>query len=452
MGVNLMLPFLPSVMKHAYAATGTPPLRYLQFISSFGVYGNSFFPSDTGLVAQTGGIMARPLSGISGNISSILGPSFSNYKSKISLIRGLSVMAGSNLHNGSIPTCSSGTFEDNEANGRPVFPYSIDDVLAKSSKIYPDPTGKQRNVNFVPKPGSYRNFSWTKNNSSVEHLPNTSATSALLAKFTQLTGTQPVDQTLARKNSVLNGVFNDYKSLSTSSKISANDKMRLESYISLIDEVQRGLASTPVAGACSKPLQETESTNDAVHRNQANILVAAMACQLTRVSSYVLSVPYDPMHDYSHNSGNEALHSDALRIHGQYVAYVMSLMDSVVEEGGTLLSNSILYWGNEYGENNNGDPHITSNLQVFLAGGGAGQFELGQYINYRKTGGRPFSNFLVSIFNAMGLSSSDYERDGVVGFGEYDSGAINSLKFSAYTSSAERRKPLPYLYKGTALG
>ena len=450
MGVNLMLPFLPSVMKHAYAATGTPPLRYLQFISSFGIYGNSFYPSDTGLTAQTDGIMARPLSAITGDISSIVGPAFNPYKNKISLVRGLSVMAASNLHNGCVPTCSSGTPEDNEANGRPEFSYSIDDILAQSSKVYPDPTGKQRSVNFVPSPGSYRNFSWTVVNGSKQHLPSTSATSALLAKFTQLTGTQAVDQTLSRKNSVLNGVFNDYKSLSTSSKISAGDKIRLEAYISLIDEVQRGLASTSVAAACSKPLQETESSAAAMHRNQANILVAAMACQLTRVASYVLSVPYDPMHDYSHNGGEEPNHSAALRTQGEYIAYVMSLMDNVIEDNGSLLNNSIIYWGNEYGENN-GDPHQTSNLQVMVAGGGAGLFQMGQYINYRKTGGRPLSNFAVSIFNAMGLSSTDYER-GSPGFGEYNVDAINSLKFSPYVTTAEKRKPLPYLYKGTALG
>ena len=139
MGVNLMLPFLPSIMTNAYAATaGAPPLRYLQFLSAFGVYQGQFYPSDTGLVSQGDGIMMRPLSGITGNISPIVGPAFNNLKNNITLIRGLPVLAASNLHNGCLPTCASGTPEDNEANGRPVFPYSIDDVLAKSAKIYPN--------------------------------------------------------------------------------------------------------------------------------------------------------------------------------------------------------------------------------------------------------------------------------------------------------------------------
>jgi hypothetical protein len=52
----------------------------------------------------------------------------------------------------------------------------------------------------------------------------------------------------------------------------------------------------------------------------------------------------------------------------------------------------------------------------------------------------------------MGLSSADYQRGGIVGFGEYNSGQINNLGFAAKTTNAERVNPLPFLYTGPVRG
>lgn len=448
-GAALMLPFLPSIMNRAYAA-GSSNLRYIQFISSFGQYGPQFYPSDQGLTAQTDGIMARPLSGISGDISRVFGPSFNNYKNRMTLVRGLHVLAGSDLHNGCMPTCSSGTPEDQEAYGRPVFSYSIDAVLSGSSKIYQDATGKQRHVNFCPVARSYQNFSWNVINGSKQHMPNTTATSALLAKFSTIGNqTSPQDPSQIRKQDVIQGVYNDYKSIRDSGKLSMEDKQKFESYIALVDEIQKGLAGP--GQSCQKPMQEADNSEDAQHRNQARILVAAMACQLTNVASYVLSTPYDPIHGYSHDNA-QTQHADIQRNFGTKVTYVMSLMDQIQEVGGSMLDNSLIYWGNEYGENANGNPHTYANMTAMIAGGAAGKLQLGYYIDYRKNGSRPFSNLLVSFFNAMGLSSADYQRGGVVGFGEYNQNAINRFGMQNWVTNAERIKPLPFLYKGPILG
>jgi hypothetical protein len=452
-----MIPLLPSLLPRAAAQTA-PEIRYIQMISAYGQYAQHFYPADTGLVAQTGGIMAKPLSSISGDISRVLGPAFTPLKNKISLLRGMHVLAASNLHNGCMPTCASGTPEDAYDNGRPVFPYSIDTVLSESAKIYPNASGKQRHVNVCPEKYPYDNFSWNNLNGSSQQMSQTNTTSALLAKFTTLGSTPtppPQDPVQARKVDIIQGVYDDYKAVRDSGKLSANDKMRFESYISLIDELQRGLASTPppAQATCTKPTQESESTTDATHRNQTNILVAAMACGLTRVASHILTVSYEPMHSWSHDTSQSTKHADAQKLMGEKVAYLISQMSKVIEGSGTLLDNSIVYWGNEYGENANGDAHRPDNMTAVIAGGAAGLLQLGYYIDYRKTGGIPFNNFLISLFNAMGLSSSDYQRAGVTGFGEYDSGAISARKLSAATgSAAERRKPLPFFYKGTALG
>jgi hypothetical protein len=51
----------------------------------------------------------------------------------------------------------------------------------------------------------------------------------------------------------------------------------------------------------------------------------------------------------------------------------------------------------------------------------------------------------VTALTAMGLAPEDYERNGVVGFGDYE--GRDSDRYAAYVSDTERRKPLPYLFK-----
>jgi hypothetical protein len=82
-------------------------------------------------------------------------------------------------------------------------------------------------------------------------------------------------------------------------------------------------------------------------------------------------------------------------------------------------------------------------MPVMTAGGAGGLITTGQYIDF---GNRLLNNLLVTIFTTMGLEPSDYEREGVVGFGDYE--GPNSGNFSAYLSDSARRSPLPYLFKG----
>ena len=48
------------------------------------------------------------------------------------------------------------------------------------------------------------------------------------------------------------------------------------------------------------------------------------------------------------------------------------------------------------------------------------------------------------MFAVMGLSPADYERKGVVGFGDYEGN--DSERYAAYVGDAARRSPLPYLF------
>lgn len=456
LGAGLLLPHLPSLLPEARAQAAATPRRYVQVLSTFGTFGQRFFPADaTGMALQGNtGVHAKPLSAFTGDLSNVLGPAFTPLKAKLNVVRGLNVLAGSSLHNGSYPTCASGTNEDNNGNGRPIFPWSIDAVLAGSNVTYPDPTGKQRHVVFAPQSGSYSNYSWWQRNGATEHVPNTNTTAALLSKFA-FGGTQTPteDPKRVRQRDVIQGVFADYQSLRDGGKLSAADKGRLEAYMQLVSEVQRDLAATPKPTTCEAPAQEQEANVDARHRNQIKVLAAALACDLTRVASYVIDIGYEPMHTYAHGDNVDA-HAGLQRVQGQKVAMLIAELDKLQDAGGgTVLDNSLVYWGNEFGEiGPGGDAHVARNMPVVTAGGCGGMLNTGYYIDYRMSGRRPMNNLLVTFFNALGLKSADYQKNGVVGFGEYNQGAANAQGLASWLPNAERVKPLAFLYKGPTLG
>jgi hypothetical protein len=470
LGVSLALPFLPSVMRKAYAAS-TPPVRFIQVMNAYGQFPYQYFTADNALTPQgTSGIYAKPLSAISGDFSQVIGSAFTPMKNKFSVLRGLSVLtsdgtgASEPRHNSSLPSCASGTSSDNNESSPPIYPYSVDTVMSESAKIYPNPAGMQRHVNFSPGTERYPNFSWNKLNGSIQQMPTTRVTSGLLAKFAPLTnGTvpPPTDPKQQRNAKILNSVYGDYKALRDDTRLAAADKSRLDAYMTLISQVEAGL-QTQAPASCAQPAAEAEVDVNAMTRNQINVLVAAMACQLTRVGAIALSLNYDTYHVMGHiegvTAGQQPAYAAIQSTLAKNVAYLMSMLDMVSEGGGTMLDNSIVYWGNEYGENltttNVGDKvHSPINMNVLVAGGGNGMLQMGQYIDYRQTGGMPLNNLLVSFFNAMGLSSADYERDGVAGFGEYDvTGAAKNLSFSPYLTTSARRSGLPYFYKGPAMG
>jgi hypothetical protein len=482
-GASLMLPFLPSIMDRSYAA-GEPAPRYVQLQSHHSVYKQCFFPqSEAGMTMVQNGITAKKLSSISGPMSMAFGTNFDSLRNKISLVRGLSLPGYKDPgtafnHN----TCASTTFSGATGNiANPVFNWSVDAVLAQSNLIYPNPVGKYRLVETHPA-GTYGHFEYK---GSTFEGKNTftnpiEGTNVLLSLFTQLTGTQtptPVaDPTKTRKVDVLNAVFADYKQVSNSGKLSTEDKNKFENYLSLIGDIQKELAATGTGGgpaACNKPTVADENTGDAVAKctartkNAINILVAAMACELTRSVNLIFGEPYDAPHAWSHDGWNNLtirnLHNQMIVRHGTYVSYLLEQMNSFQELGGTLLDNSLVYWGNEFGENQPGygqdlngsvyyNPHSLKDMPVMLAGGAAGKITMGEYINYQPGNGRPYNNLAISIFNAFGLNSSQYQKNGVIGFGEYNPTMVAAHGFQAYVTNAERVKPLPYLYKGTALG
>lgn len=455
-GVLLAIPSLPSLLWKAArvkAEDTTPPVTYVQWVTNHGQFDANFWPTaehapSEPAAAGVSDVKVRPLSSIAGPLSPVLNEAFDAVRGKLSLIRGLDLMVGARLHNACVPTCASWPRLDNLT---PAFPYSVDAILETSTKIYPAPvrTPALRLTPGVNSAFGWGSYCWTKQNGVPFKLPAyRDPQAALEAIFVDTTSDPAVAAQEARMR-LVDQVKDDYRRVTKLSALGSDDRQLLSSYIDLLADVQRRSGSDVTA--CKKPVVAKQTDYDVLHKNMSDIAVAAMLCGATRVVAY--HVYQGSPSDYDESTFHAWSHNDADKHRGMMVwryrqlARMLQLMDQVKLAGGsTLLDSSLVYACNELSEPSHGTKHL-QNMPVLLAGSAGGQLTTGNYIDYS---GRLLNNMLITVFQTMGLSPEDYQREDVVGFGDYTGG--DPTKYERYLAAAERVKPLPFLYRATSPG
>lgn len=215
--------------------------------------------------------------------------------------------------------------------------------------------------------------------------------------------------------------------------VGSADKLRVEEYFNSIAELERrfmapapgtkpGEPSAPAA-SCGMPNPVTGDpgmTLKAGATAMFDLLVTAFRCNLTRVSSLMLDGAFSRrnygvpdinnanyIHGLSHGeiNGKGADHPRWVKITTHYfelIAQLLLQMDKINEGAGTLLDNTIVYIGSEYGD---GDAHNFSNQPMIIAGG-AGKLKMGQLIE--APGGMPQANAVLDVMNAMGVQRASF--------------------------------------------
>jgi hypothetical protein len=260
---------------------------------------------------------------------------------------------------------------------------------------------------------------------------------------------------------VTNRVHESYKQTMASRRIGADDKRRLDHYMSLMSQVDAALAVKPVACSRTTDPGAPPTSTDAVHAAMMDMEVAALACGTTKVVMHAIlhgsSNWNADLHGPAHAGAGTGPGPSQAAQHNQWqmarVAEFLKKMDAVVEaDGSTLLDNTLFIYGNEDG--NGSHEHL--DLPVVVAGG-QGRIRTGYYMDFRPrpffTGkgktplGRPYNQLLVTAFKALGLAEADYQKFGQRGFGPYDvSPDLNAPHYAP--SIARPDEPLPFLFNG----
>ena len=224
---------------------------------------------------------------------------------------------------------------------------------------------------------------------------------------------------LKRRQSVLDHAAGSLDQLS--SRVSADDKARIDAHAASVREIEKQLVSQAVACNPTAPgmVDLTQTANyPKVGQLQMDMMVAALACDQTRVASLQFShsvsqmtFPWlgiaDPHHDLSHLGDTDQTAIDKLtKINTWYasqLAYLLDKLAAVQESNGTLLDNTIVVWVNELAR---GNAHSHSPLPIVIAGKCGGSVRTGRYVKLSPM--RKHNDLLVGIANAMGTNITTF--------------------------------------------
>lgn len=233
------------------------------------------------------------------------------------------------------------------------------------------------------------------------------------------TAPDELQEVRARRKSVLDAVRDQFSTLNT--RAGYADRLRLEQHMEIIRDLEVRLQSEGVSGqACYAPERpeelnaDHEDTMPEISELQIDLLVMAMACDLTRVGS----IQYSNAKNHirfpwleSLGDGHQLSHAGPsnTRAHEEWIArdrwfasqfnYLLTKLDAIQEGDGTMLDNTVILWINELSQ---GNTHSQNNMPFVLAGSGGGFFDVGQYIDF---GNVSHTDLLVNVQHCFGIDS-----------------------------------------------
>lgn len=216
-------------------------------------------------------------------------------------------------------------------------------------------------------------------------------------------------------------------------KLSSADREKLERHRTLVRDLEVGIDLVAPSGC-----DPTFSGQGHVIDQFSRITAMALACDLTRVVTLVtqdipgnefgVSPGIDMHQDIAHASDEQGGSPSAIdgmaeynRVYAEHFATLLDQLDSVQEDGGTLLDNTAVVWLTELATGT----HELSRVPNVIAGGGAGYFRPGRYVHYPQSTvtvgwghqepvGPAQERLLVSLMHSMGMTNrSSFGLDAV---------------------------------------
>ncbi len=234
------------------------------------------------------------------------------------------------------------------------------------------------------------------------------------AAFKRIFGAQDPSAALAlstKRQSIFNGVKGDLTSLR--SELGAEDQALLDRHAEALAELERRFAQGQAT--CKGPEQgmpldfKSMSNYREMADLQVDIMVAAFACDATRVGTLVWSGPTSTQtfpwlgdfgqnhHLLSHDpNATEALIEIGTWYSEQHAKLIAKLKAVPEPGGGTLFDNTLIFFANSLSD---GNAHRKIDLPLLLAGG-KWHFKTGRYLDF---GNKPHGHLLVSLAHAMGV-------------------------------------------------
>lgn len=412
----VLAPFVPLLHRDAHAAT---PKRFIVFYSSNGTVHEKWLPT---------------MSGNTLVLSDILKP-LEAHKADLLAVDGLDYVGGWGGHElGMVLTGSKPKVaEDDHSWGTHIsVDQAIANALGADSRIKSIQAGIQVDV---------LNERWLTSLSYTAPLQPLIPENSPLKIFDRVfagvmpnTGgdTTKLEQRILDQRSIIDFVTKDLNALK--SKLGTDEQKKVDAHLQHIRDMEKKLSSTAVVPACTLPTRPTLAftANDsipAVGRVQMDLLVTAMACDLTRVgtiqygrgganhrlswlgadladNSDIKGDGTTGIHGLAHNETNPAARAKLVRCHSWYaseLAYLYGRLKSIAEPGGegTMADNTLIMWVNEHSTGNHGHKKVP----FVLLGSLGGRLRTGRVASFP---GQSHAKLLVNVCQAMGLPNTTF--------------------------------------------
>jgi hypothetical protein len=202
-------------------------------------------------------------------------------------------------------------------------------------------------------------------------------------------------------------------------KLGAGDRVRLESYLDDIREIERRLEKAEKASVeapdSDVPFGVPSSFDEHV-RLMAGMMRIAFHADITRVATLMFGRDstnrrfpesgFDgPWHGTSHHNDNPAVvknYAMMNRYHVQLMSDFAAQLKSTPDGDGNLLDHSLIYMGSNMG---NSHRHEHENVPVILVGRASGKLDAGRHVEF-PLGKEKTSNLLLALLNKF-----DIQRD-----------------------------------------
>jgi hypothetical protein len=352
---------------------------------------------------------------------SILEP-LATYKDKLVVIDGLDFREASNHEGGMSHMLTGGGAAGNESLGMSVDQFVASRLSASGGTRFPSlELGVQTSAWGG---GVQTRMSYSGPGTYVP--PDDSPSSVYTRLFGDAGGTpDEVDANLRRRQSVIDLVRGELTALE--SALGNEEKAKLDAHLTAVREMERGLGGGGGDCGSGPAIADLDPyDNDsfpALGKAQTDLMVAALACDATRVASIQWSHTVGPPvftwlgitdghHGLSHaGDGDQGAVGNlvkAERWFSEQFAYLLDKMAAVPDpvNGGSLLDSSLVVWCKEMGDSR---LHVCEGVPFVLAGGGNGAFELGRFLQFD---GESHTRLLVSICRAMGLDNQTFGNPG----------------------------------------
>jgi hypothetical protein len=257
---------------------------------------------------------------------------------------------------------------------------------------------------------------------------------AYTALFGMTEGTPSTDELLrSRRKSVNDFIRSELSTLLQNSRLSKDDRYRLEHHQQAIRDLETTLSCNlpPEVLATLEETTNEQATRDDlaidIAHMQMQVMALAVACGLTRAATlqigngndqtqYSLNgKTYERFHHISHRVNGDGSDGSAIanadvkhheldKLFAQTFGYLITQLSSYMTPTGTLLDEGVSIWLNDVAT---GD-HSPNNLPYVLAGSAGGFLKTGQYVDAAAGSGDdylPHSRLLSTIGAAVGCKN-----------------------------------------------